>query len=55
MQLLKLWQMANLVLKQSVKAHGPLVDYVKQIYHLTFTVNSLLFALLRQNHVWTFE
>ncbi len=25
MQLLKLWQMAKLVLKQSAKAHGPLV------------------------------
>ncbi len=25
MQLLELWQMAKLVLKQSIKAHGPLV------------------------------
>ncbi len=25
-QLLELWQMTKLVLKQSVKAHGPLVD-----------------------------
>ncbi len=27
MQLLELWPMAKLVLKQSVKAHGPLVKY----------------------------
>ncbi len=27
-QLLEIWQMAKLVLKQSVKAHGPLVIHV---------------------------
>ncbi len=32
MQLLELWQMAKLVLKQIIKAHGPLVDVFRTLW-----------------------
>ena len=51
-QLLELWPMAQLVLKQSVKDHGPLVIFVVHVaflkWYSIFTV-SHLFYRLREN------